>query len=95
MASTTARCVQATGAGGADGVSDCPMRCLSCLLPWRALLDVKQCRQRLHKTDVEPLPNVVKAYHSRLIQGSDSTQKAQDTLHPMDKSDQPVVVMVW
>ena len=71
------------------------MLCLSSLLPWRALLDVKQCRQRLPQTDVEPLPNVVKAYHSRLIQGSDSTQKAQDTLHPMDTSDQPVVVMVW
>lgn len=45
--------------------------------------------------DVELLPYVVKAYHSHLIQGCDSTLEVQDTLHPMDKIAQPSEVMVW
>lgn len=59
--------------------------------------NVSQCDGRRHvtKRDVEPLPYVVMAYHSHLIQGCDSTLEVQDTLHPMDKIAQPSEVMVW
>ena len=41
-------------------------------------------RKRVNE-NVEPLPNVVVAYHSQLTHRSGSTSMTQDTLHPLGK----------